>query len=319
MTLRWLCAGSFLFFVAACGGTSDTGLTGDSGTGNDSSTQPDGGNPSDGSPPTDGPAPPLDGGPDSPIDFDAGFSPFNLPGLALWLDAEHKTTLDGNGRLQTWGDLSGNNNDASQPTASSRPGVQSSSINNLPAVHFESQTTGPFLQIADSTSLQWGTGDFSIAIVARFSNNPAMGVTTGAADFYWKSTFNGTLGAGVGFLGNIPQQNYTVLAGLATVFNNSQFVFTTTAYNDGTARLYFTRRAAAKLELRVNGNSIATQTTTVPLDVSAPGTPVYIGAIGNGVYYRLNGDIAEMIAVKGAITDPDLASLEGYLKAKYGL
>jgi len=304
--------------ATACGGTSNVELP-DGGPGPDATSPPDGGNPTDAGPPSDGPLPPVDGAGPEGGNVDSGaFSPTNLKGLALWLDAEHKTALDGNGRLQTWGDLSGNANDASQATSTSRPGLLSQAINNLPAVHFEGVSSGPYLSVADSSTMQWGTGDFLVALVARFSNNPTSGLTTGAGDFFWKSTFNGTNGAGVGFLANIPTANYTVATGLALSINSTNYVFTQTAYNDGAGRLYLTRRIGTKLELRVNASSVATQTGTAT-DVSASGTPALIGAIGNGVYYRLAGDISEMIAVKGPISDPDLTSLEAYLKGKYGL
>ncbi len=53
------------------------------------------------------------------------------------------------------------------------------------------------------------------------------------------------------------------------------------------------------------------------VDVSASGIDVNIGQWNNGSL--MNGDIAEMVAVKGSISNGDLSSLESYLKSKYNL
>ena len=52
-------------------------------------------------------------------------------------------------------------------------------------------------------------------------------------------------------------------------------------------------------------------------DGGAGSWPLYIG--GNEQLQDMRGDIAEVIAVKGTVGAVDLASLEAYLAAKYGL
>ena len=56
---------------------------------------------------------------DAPID--AGFSPAQLTGLALWLRADKNVVLDGAGRVQSWNDLSPNAATAVQSIAAQRP------------------------------------------------------------------------------------------------------------------------------------------------------------------------------------------------------
>ena len=48
-------------------------------------------------------------------------------------------------------------------------------------------------------------------------------------------------------------------------------------------------------------------------------TGAHLGGIENAAMQRLDGDIAEVIAVRGPIAPGALSSLEGYLVAKYNL
>lgn len=54
-----------------------------------------------------------------------------------------------------------------------------------------------------------------------------------------------------------------------------------------------------------------------PIDVSTVGTPVAIG--GRPGLTNFVGSIWEMIAIKGAIGDSELAAFEAYAKSKYTL
>jgi hypothetical protein len=54
------------------------------------------------------------------------------------------------------------------------------------------------------------------------------------------------------------------------------------------------------------------------IDVSAAQTPVVIGSIATD-YYRLFGDISEIVALKGTTAPSDIALLEAYFKTKYAL
>ena len=78
------------------------------------------------------------------------------------------------------------------------------------------------------------------------------------------------------------------------------------------------QRAGVKLDLRVDGVSVASSTSN-GINIDNVGTVVRIGADGDATASKLNGDIAEMLAVKGALSGSDLANIESTLKAKYGL
>jgi hypothetical protein len=245
------------------------------------------------------------------------FTPASLSNLVLWLDATQLVMTDTSGNVASWGDLSSYKNNATAASYAA-PTVLGSGIDGLASIHFGSAQTPPSLQIADATSLQWGTGDFLVAIVARYTNDPANGDTTGAANFFWKSTFQGQSGSGVSFWGNVPLMGGTVVDGLLMLEDQQDYVFTSAAYNDDIARVFVARRSGSTMELRVNGTSTATQTQMTSVDVSAVGIPVVIGAIGYS-YYQLLGDVAEVIALSGPTTPANVTLLETYLQTKYAL
>jgi hypothetical protein len=109
----------------------------------------------------------------------------------------------------------------------------------------------------------------------------------------------------------------------ATQSTNTNFVSTTTLYNDLKPHQFAFQRVGAKLDMRVDGVSVQTSnSTSINVDPNQNFPQVRIGADlfgGQGMFGRLNGDIAEMLAVKGALSSNDQSGLEGYLKSKYGL
>jgi hypothetical protein len=76
--------------------------------------------------------------------------------------------------------------------------------------------------------------------------------------------------------------------------------------------------AMASLGILIDGLSAGTNSgAAYARDVSAVG---YAARIGGTQYGQdTTGDIAEVIGIQGAVSDDDLAKLEAYLKAKYGL
>ena len=281
--------------LAACGGSEGNPLTDGGG---------DRTNPSDGSA--------GDGRSDGGATFTGN------PCLVLWLDAAKGVTIAG-GLVTRWADQTTNQNHATQAIVLREPKLDPTAINNLPAVEFKSNVGTPqgnMLVLADSASLQWGTGDFLIAAVARFDNDPKDGLVAGAATFYSKFRFNMNLYTGAILLGNAPGMPYQ--PGVALSLASMTQASAQSTYNDGTFRLYLGRRSGVLLELRVNGAQVGMMTTP-SIDVSASGSPATLGAEADANVLRLNGKIAELLACKGQIADGDLISLERYLTTKYGL
>lgn len=298
------------------GGGVDTGTT-DSGGNPDTGTTPDGAIPdgatTDGATP-DGAA--ADAG-------DAGsFQLANVPGLVLWLDANKGITLV-NGKASVWLDQTTFHNDAAQAIALRQPTPVPAVINGNPVMHFDKGSggqgsVGNMMLIKDAVSLQWGTGDFFLATVARFDNAISDAPTRGNGLFYSKAAFSSGF-PGPTLLGNIPG-NGTATVGLfgGTAGTLNNFVTSPTAYNNNTPHLFALQRTGVKLDLRVDGTSVATATSTGG-NIDNVGTMARIGADGDASFNRLNGDIAETLAVKGAMSGSDLTNIEATLKTKYGL
>jgi hypothetical protein len=167
--------------------------------------------------------------------------------------------------------------------------------------------------------MQWGTGDFYLVIVATSDNNLADGAERGIGLLYGKLG-SGVTSPGVTFTINIPPSvdplNQNGL-GVSTDLNTGNWVTTHTAYSNGTPHAFAVQRAGSTLDLRVDGASVGTSSTSDP-DVSIPGVPVQIGS-GNGKILRFDGDIAEILAVTGTLSAASRSSLEGYARTKYGL
>jgi hypothetical protein len=158
-----------------------------------------------------------------------------------------------------------------------------------------------------------------IEVVGRFDNNPASGTSTRAGLFWAKFPAGMMGGVGAIFLANNPLGMVPTTGLTGGIIGGNAFVAVTTVYNDNTARNYAYRRVGNSIELRVNGSPAATQMMNGNPNVDATGTVVRIGADFDATTNRLNGDIAEMIAVKGSISAQDLTGIEAYLKSKYGL
>jgi len=248
-----------------------------------------------------------DAGPDVPVS-DGGVA--SIPGLVLWLDAAKGVTKNNQNQVSKWADQSGKNNDANQNNNTLQPVWTSNVINSLPVVHFSSSGSGSELDIADNMSLQWGTGDFLIEVVARFNNIPNNGLATGYGIFYGKVGMN----SGIFLSAN---DVYKMVAGVGAGIDQNNLWSAQSAYNDNTPRSYGARRAGSTLEIRVQSVVATSVMQNGNVDVSASGTNAIIGQFMAQAH--LNGDIAEMIAVKGSISMTDLSTLESYFKSKYNL
>lgn len=302
--ISWLVVGSFLGCSGAAALPSTDASITDDGSVVDASTPNDGaaGDSADAS---------AEGAADA-----STFDVRNVTGLALWLEASQKVTVVSGG-VSEWQDLSANANHATQTDPTLRPALTPSVLNGHPIIHFSKGTTvGRLLTIADSPSLDWDTADYAIWIVARFDNMTNEG--TAAYGVLFNKFDTTTIGAPLApFLIANATINGQPAGGISTGLGTSQINYQH-PYNDGTFRAFVSRRSGPTLELRVNGNVVAQDTKTTVADASSPGIPVRIG-MEIAQYRRLDGDIAELIAARGALTTQDIVNVETYLRGKYSL
>jgi hypothetical protein len=250
-------------------------------------------------------SPPADAGPDA-----APFTPRSLDGLVIWLDGDVGVQSTG-AQVVSWMDRSGNGNDATSGT--DRPVVITGLVNGHAAVRFDGQMT--FMQMPDVATTQWGTGDYAVVVVAAVRNAASTDVVHGYAMLYGKSSQTYPYAGAVLFMNwPIPSAS-TKAAAQADATHNA--VGTTSGLNSGMFHLFAMRHHGTMLEVRVDGQAEA-QADVTGVTADAPGAKPTIGGQAK-IVQMLDGDIAEVVAVKGAVSDSDMAALEAFLKKKYAL
>jgi hypothetical protein len=254
----------------------------------------------------------------SPHAADAGFTPAVLPNLVLWLEAGRGVAAGPDGRVSRWTDQSAYHNDAMQAEVARQPSLVTNALGGRPAVRFKKSV----LTIADAASLDWNTGDFALVVVGNYRNAPGIH-TNGWAFFFHKHAEDkfGTQNepAEVILAGNWPAGSTVLEVTKLTLSLNAHGVKCHSrdqGFNDGVFRVISGFRVDGKLNLRVDGESQGMARGT--WNVDSVGSPAAIGSTAKG-NFPLDGDIAELIALAGPTAPEDLAAVERYLSAKYGI
>ena len=238
--------------------------------------------------------------------------------LVLWLDAAKGVTsgaaVDGGGAaISGWADQSGMHNDAVDPVdAGPEPTLLANAIHGLPAVAFAGSTE--FLMVPDAPTLHFGTDDLTAAVVVQHTS-PA---STGSRMFISKQT-PGYPFTGLGLFGN---WSSGFGAGAQLVYGSVAAVYAPDGGTlaDGMPRLYVYHRTADKIELRINGASVAEASDLIDggaIDLTNTAA-IHIGGQG-GASQTITGSIPEIAVIRGTLTNGELSSLEAYLLTKYGL
>ncbi len=227
----------------------------------------------------------------------APWSPANLPGLALWMNDDVGLVQDAQqpGYVKHWLDQSGNGNDATAQGGCStcEPGYDPAAIHGHDAIMCN---TG-YMQIADAPSLQFGTGDYAIAMVAKLGVPPA----NDYHGYYWRKF---DLQTSYGLQLDV-QVNTSTLS--FTDYDKS-VSFDISSYS-GKWEVVLIRGQA--MEADVGSDKYTGPTPTY--DVSAVGVdPVFCEVDGNV-------EIAEVVAVKGMLAVSDQSALQSYFTTKFGL
>lgn len=285
---------------------------------------------SDGSPEVGG-----DGGSEGAVDAapDAGqWTPRQLDmqaSLALWLQATTPNITISNGVVGEWDDSSQFGNNATNTAGG--PALETGVINGHDAVHFNARSV--ILDIADAKSLQFGTDQFLIAVVARAS--------TGGGYFFSKATtsvsgFGAVYTAGLEFFVNddaMDDAGNTIVddAGVPTVYPaahidnqaGNEIDWLGPAFEDNAYHIVILRRLSPQ-ELSISVDMQATQTqSTGQFDVTEKGTDVILGGVVYGNRASLvDLSLAEMIVehpTLGVVPDKDVGLIQTYLSQKYAI
>lgn len=266
-----------------------------------------------------------------PTTFFGGFSPKNLPGLKIWLDA---ADIDGdystannpsNGTsVATWTDKSGNGNNAAQATALLQPIVTTNSINGLPVVEFNGSTQ--YLDFGDKLNTTFGGTDskFSVYIVGNFDslNDEALlskyMSTSRQFALYLENTNKITLEA-----------YQTLASGNARTVRGNTVLTTSTSYllscvydgsvdtNDGADRPLF------RINSTNQTNTLSSSSGTLG-DIQNNGTAhLGLGAgvdnTGTSTGSFMDGRIGEIVVYSGALVAGQRLQLRNYFHNKWGI
>lgn len=175
------------------------------------------------------------------------------------------------------------------------------------------------LRVKDHSSLQFGTGDFSIVLVARWRNSPQVPSNTSYGCLIGKTEAVVPY-KGFALFANYPSgyEGVPALPRFAAQLDlGDQLLLSSSNYlNDDQWRVYVARRVGLDLELRINGINDGKLKTKADWDISAPESPLTIGG-GDG--QELSGAIAEIAVIKGPLSDAQLEGVERSLIVKYDL
>jgi hypothetical protein len=226
-------------------------------------------------------------------------------GLVVHLSGDGPVTTGGGGAVTSWGDQSGNGNNA-LPGIS--PTLVAGSINGLPAVSFNGAVQHLNLPNTN-TSLGIANSDYEIFVVGRSSSPAIQFLTaggTGAGVGQFELHLNGSSGAR--FIPETP--NGADFADLGVV---GQFT-------DGRAHIFNTRVDGDVGRLRVNGME-SVLFGGAPADPVANARSAFAGLLTLGVRgdasFSLLGQQAEVVIYDRALTVAERGQVEQYLASKW--
>lgn len=209
--------------------------------------------------------------------------------LACWLAGNKIVGQANNTLLATWLDSSGNVNNAVQATGADQPTYLTNFLNGLPVVRFDN-VAGVGMQtplaLADDSAFTIFLVSACLTLDAGYHR-----VLTGQNNWLW------------GYRPSVENYNYYMGDFIVGDAVSTDWTYTT-----------LINTPATQSEMRMNGASKGTNAAT-----GGPGLHL---CVGNSAWYSGEAPdayIAEMIAYTATLTSGNILSVEGYLKAKYGL
>jgi fibronectin type 3 domain-containing protein len=225
--------------------------------------------------------------------------------LRTWFAADAITGLANGLAVSNWTDISGNSDNATQPTASQRPTYVANAINGLPAVHFNAGFSNA---LAFARPIQ---DDFTIFCVFRSTQ----GFGTGGLYYQGAGLVNGEVSGSTTDFGTCLFTNGQICAGTG---NPDVAVNSTPGFNNGQPHVMTFKRteSSGEVDLYVDGSFIGSTTGNMS-SLTAPNQLV-LGAQQTMINF-LTGDIAEVKIYNSALADSDRITQESTLIHKWGI
>lgn len=238
--------------------------------------------------------------------FSRIFTPFEISGLSLWLDAYDSSSISfsSGSTISQWTDKSGNGYHAVPNVGSGT--YSSTGLGGLPTVGITS--TGYM-----KSSVPAGTFASNITLFVIFQK-------TGA-----NNTYDTVVTRTGGALGNIPSPiDYYITGTTASrlIGNGTAsggYTVTDTVFRTTTPTMYYVNVASsAPTKWNEGLNGVVAQTTTAATTYGDTATYVYIGSRGDTTT-KMTGNISEIIMYNTTLTTQQRQQVEGYLSKKWGI
>lgn len=250
-----------------------------------------------GVPPTNTPVPPTP--------TPGAFSPDDISGLKLWLEADGITGLNDGDSVATWNDQSASNLDVSQSVAGRKPKYETNELNGKPIVRFDS---GDALSVSLTLSQIVAADAADIFVVLKQDGNETNNTTfqINAPDATNRLNSHMTWSNSIYFdMGDINSGARTSVAQPSGWDNAFHYV-----------ELY--RPTSDAVEILVDGVVIKNATFTDDIDITKTAT-FAVGAETDAGANGLRGDIAVILIYNRALTATERQDVEDYFTSKYGL
>jgi hypothetical protein len=239
-------------------------------------------------------------------------------GMVLWLKSDTGVTASASGAVSAWADQSPNANNAGPRTdgpPEELPLLVPNAANTKPVIRFDG--VDDVLQIANSSTLQPGAGDWTVFFVGKrlggsrgdFPQIIGSRPWVAGLDKGWSVSMNDS---------GVPASHYAdgaaghdvpaVLA--ATALSTSAFELWQVEENRGTRQTSFYR----------NGDADRISNTAMPPNAIDQADPIFIGReVGGANNRRANIDLAEIIIYNRALNETERNSVSKYLSDRYNL
>ena len=230
----------------------------------------------------------------------AAFSPTQIAGCLLWLDAADATTITGTSPVTQWRDKSGNSQNAT-PHATG-PQLVQNSLNSLPGLTFSGANTMKCGAFLTQTSFS------AFMVVNNTNTNVSFGVWKVQTGSYF--IMQNVIKVGVNNSGA-----YAVDASISITDFTKPHILGLTLSSSSSASSAFTFNASFDgTNTLVTGTSTLGNATTCEQQVGVG------GLMESGVpQYQLGGVIYEAMIFNTSLSKPQAETIEGYLAQKWGL
>lgn len=254
------------------------------------------------------------------------FSPSNVSGLAVWLDASSSDSIydattggslvSADGAVARWEDKSGNNRHFTQTTSGYRPLRKTAVQSGKDVIRFDG--TDDYLVGGDYLDLS-GTNSLTAFVVLKQSVGGAGENVVSKYDADSQLREQGWL---FQFTSANKLQAVLIYSDSSTVTNATTSSATVSASSFCVLGWKTTAGSAStSTRLYRNGSVISTTNTSATEATADSNIPVRIGAgeyVGSP-WGAFNGDIGEILIYNSALSDTDRAAVESYLMTKWGI